>query len=425
MSRRTGIAVALLAMTALVAGTVEAGTWKGQETTVDGKLVVKNPTAPMDAPITVELEELWRLGGDTDNEDEFFGVISQILADPSGNVYLLDSQLSEVKVFSADGEFLRTLGREGEGPGEFRRPSDMCFLPGGLLGVVQLAPGRLVQLKTDGTPAGEHPIPQVGDAGSVFLMNARSANDGSNLVMSLMINKFDSGRLDQARILARVSPEGKELNRLHEENRVWEFANAIIAEKVWDTYDRRWTVANDGRVMAVTTHPDYRIHVWKKDGTLDRIIEREYTHLARTAEEMEWVKGIYEAFTRQAPNSTIEIENNWKDVQNIYPREDGSLWVMSSNGLKKRPDGSVGVFDVFDKKGRLVTQVTLKGEGDPMNDGYFFVQDRLYVVTDFLQAAMAAQGGGTDTEELDEEPEPMQVICYQLNVPAFAGAGEE
>lgn len=407
-----------------LAPSTQAADWKGQETTVEGILQVQNPATPMDAPVVVDLEEMWRVGGDTDNEDEFFGVISQILADPQGNIYLLDSQLSEVKVFSSTGEYLRTMGREGEGPGEFRRPSDMCFLPGGLLGVVQLAPGRLVQLKLDGTPSGEHPIPEIGEAGSLFLMNARSTADGKNLVLSLMQNKFEAGRLDQARFLSRVGPDGKELKRLHEENRVWEFANAVIAEKVWDTYDRRWTVANDGRIFAVTTHPDYAIMVWNGDGTMDRVIKRDYKHLARNAEELAWIKGIYEAFTRQAPNSTIEVEPNWKDIQNIYPMEDGTLWVLSSDGFNKRPAGSVGVFDVFDKKGRFVSQITLKGQGDPRNDGYFFVKDRLYVVTDFLQAAMAAQGGGTDTEESDEEPEPMEIICYKVNAPAFGSAGE-
>ena len=78
---------------------------------------------------TVGLTELWRIGGDTDDDAEFFGVLSQITTDEAGNVYLLDRQLTEVKVFSPDGEYLNTIGREGEGPGEFRRPSDLFITP--------------------------------------------------------------------------------------------------------------------------------------------------------------------------------------------------------------------------------------------------------------------------------------------------------
>lgn len=52
-------------------------------------------------------------------------------------VFLLDQQLSEVKVFDSAGQWLRTMGREGEGPGEFRGPVDLALLPGGQVGVLQ------------------------------------------------------------------------------------------------------------------------------------------------------------------------------------------------------------------------------------------------------------------------------------------------
>ena len=47
-------------------------------------------------------------------------------------------------------------------------------------------------------------------------------------------------------------------------------------------------------------------------------------------------------------------------------------------------------------------KVSIEGEGTPRQDGYFFVGDRLYVVTEFLGAVLAMQGGGSDVEG-DEE----------------------
>jgi hypothetical protein len=422
MLNRRSIRIALTPLlligmiTVAVLAPAYAGPWQGTEVTEDGWLHVKNPAEPMQEPMTVELEELWRIGGDTDDPDEFFGVIAEVLTDPDGNVYLLDAQLSEVKVYSADGEFLRVMGREGEGPGEFRRPSDAAFLPDGNLAVVQTAPGRIVMLTPEGEPAGDLPVPDFGDAGSIFLRNAGSTH-GGHLVVAFMKNHFDTGKLDQSNFLSCISTDGEELARLHEETRVWDFANPVIAEKVWDTFDRRWLVGPDGRIFACTSHADYEIRIWQKDGTPDRVVTREYDRLGRTAEEIEWVHGIYEAFTRQAPNSTVEVEDTWKDVNAIYSRNDGSLWVLTSRGFKENPEGSIGTFDVFDNLGHFVTQITLNGEGDPENDGYYFVGDRLYVVTDFLQAAMAAQGGGTDETVAGEDVEPMAVICYQLRVP--------
>ena len=43
-----------------------------------------------------------------------------IVADSKGNVYILDQKPATIKAYGADGTFLRTIGREGSGPGEFR-----------------------------------------------------------------------------------------------------------------------------------------------------------------------------------------------------------------------------------------------------------------------------------------------------------------
>jgi hypothetical protein len=96
--------------------------------------------------------ELWRVGGDSESEEDLFGVISDIDIDATGEVYLLDSQLSEVKVYSKDGEYLRSLGREGEGPGEFRRPAAMFFTDDGKVAVVQMMPGKIVLLSRTANP---------------------------------------------------------------------------------------------------------------------------------------------------------------------------------------------------------------------------------------------------------------------------------
>ena len=42
---------------------------------------------------------------------------------------MLDSQLNEVKVYSADGEYLNTLGREGEGRASSVVPKICSFFP--------------------------------------------------------------------------------------------------------------------------------------------------------------------------------------------------------------------------------------------------------------------------------------------------------
>ncbi len=389
-----------------------AAKWKGQETKKDGILHILNPSEPADEAKTVELKELWRIGGDTDDEDEFFGVISKILTDEKGNVYLLDSQLHLVKIFSKDGEFIREIGRQGEGPGEFTRPTGMLFTKDGNLGVMQAAPGKIVLLTPEGEPMGEYPLPTSEDGGVIYLIGGGSGS--GNVVLFFRKDSFVEGIFSSNQYLASVNG-GNEVARYHEVTRTIDFANPVLDETLWDTFDRRWTVGWDGRVYAAVDFLGYHIQVWNSDGTTDRIIEVEHEPRKRTADEMELVNNIYSLFTRRAPNLEIKLQDNTKAIDNIFVREDGSLWVVSSEGSRDNPEGSIAMFDVFDTEGHFVRRVTLMGEGDPITDGYYFVGDRLYVVTDLLQAALALQAGGEAFDFGEEEPEPMAVICYELD----------
>ena len=97
--------------------------------------------------IVRRLEELWRAGGD---DELLLGRIEEVRLGPDGNLYLMDQQLSQVLVLSPDGEYMRTLSREGEGPGEVRRPAGMLFMPDGNLGLLQ--PFRRPWVATPGSP---------------------------------------------------------------------------------------------------------------------------------------------------------------------------------------------------------------------------------------------------------------------------------
>ncbi|MFH1754456.1 MAG: 6-bladed beta-propeller [Candidatus Latescibacterota bacterium] len=402
-----------IALIPLLAMPAQAADWKGEEVQKDGVLHVLNPNKAVEPAKTVELKELWRVGGDTDDEDEFFGVIGTILTDKKGNVYLLDSQLSQVKIFSQSGEFIRNIGREGEGPGEFRSPTGMFFTEAGLLGVMQIAPGKIVLLTSEGEPAGEYPLPASEDGGFLLLLGGNSG--AGNVVMAMGKNAFSEQKFETTRYLASIDAKGIETARYHEETRGIDFANALLDEMTWDTFDRRWTVGWDGRVYAVTKYQGYNIHVWNRDGKLNRIIEVDHKPRKRTQEETDLVESIYGLFTRQIPNGKLQMCEFSKDIETMFSREDGSLWVLSSEGSHDNPEGSIGVFDVFDGDGHFVRKVTLMGEGNPMTDGYYFVGDRLYVVTDLLQAAISLQAGGESFQIGDKEPEPMSVICYELD----------
>lgn len=417
-ANRLSTVTAITAVAALVvcafAGAAMAGDWTGTIQTVDGKKVVQNPAKPMKDATAVKMEKLWRLGGETDNEDEFFGVISDIEIDEQGNVYLLDSQLSEVKIYTKDGEFVRSMGREGEGPGEFRRPSALFFTDDGNVAVVQTIPGKIVLLTKEGEPAGDFPLPQPADGGFQLLMGA--AAQAGNVVLYMgrtQLNQAE-GMWTRTDFLASVDDKGNQLAEYAKKSNTINFAEAELDFAKWDTIERRWVVGPGGKVYACEKYDDYDISVWNSDGTLDKVIKREYKHRAQTAKEKEFVTKMMTEFAKQIPDCKVSVPDNCKDIENIFVRDDGTMWVLTSNGARDLKDGVLGTFDVYNKDGQFVRNVTLQGEGDPLDDLYLFVKDRFYVVTDFLQAAMVAQGiQGLYDEE--EEAAPMAVLCYKLD----------
>jgi len=420
ISTRAPRIAAMLAVLAcvLVAAAAQAADWKGKVETVDGVKTVTNPATGFAAPATQKLPELWRVGGDTDDEDEFFGVISDIDIDANGDVYLLDSQLNEVKVYSKEGEFIRSIGREGEGPGEFRGAVAMYFTPDDKVAVLQTMPGKIVLLTRDGTPAGDGVLPKPEDNGFQILQGGEAR--GGNTVLFLARTKFDQAANKWSRrgFLASVDNSGKLLCEYTSKDNTINMSDAEMSDVAWDTFERRWEVGQDGKVYTCNSYDDYVINVYGKDGKLEKVIKRDFKHTARPASEKKFMETVMGFFAQRIPNCKVTISDMNKDIENIYVRDDGSIWVLNSVGARGLPRGTMGVFDVFNPEGQFVKTVSLQGQGDPIKDLYVFEKDRLYVVTSFVTAAMSAQGvTGLETEE---EPEPMAVISYKLEGDAIA-----
>jgi len=65
------------------------------------------------------LEEEIRIGS-LDDPEVGFTSIGDVWVSPSGQVYVAETRELEIRVYGTDGMLLRTYGREGDGPGEFR-----------------------------------------------------------------------------------------------------------------------------------------------------------------------------------------------------------------------------------------------------------------------------------------------------------------
>jgi len=358
---------------------------------------------------SIELKELWRRG--TEDDEIFFGNIDRIITDEQGNAYALDTQLSEIYVFDPEGEHLRTIGREGEAPGEWRGGGDAFYGLGGKVGVIQVFPGRIVMLTPEGEPLDNFRLPE--REGGGFQVVLRAHADPDRLIVTGTRQDNSGGQQMQNQYLESYTPDGELIATFHEEGHAFQWGGMAYEEPVFVGFQRRWTAWPDGRVAAPLSYDDYRIHVWKGDGTLETVIERpNYEPLVRTKQQLERTQKLFDAVISFNPRSTFEVSKTFPAIVQIFPREDGELWVLSSRGLYERPENTAVVFDVFDAEGTLTRQIVMVGEIDPEEDSMYLLGDRLYVVTDALGAAMNALQAESDDSL--EDVEPSNVVCFEL-----------
>jgi len=398
--------------------------WRGKIEDVEGVPHVRNPSEPA-GPLQVRtLSELWRIGGE-EEEEEILGQITDVAVGDDGRTYLLDGSFSTVRVLSPEGEKLGQVGREGEGPGEWRNGRDLLTLPGGKLGIIRHMPSKIILIEEDGTPAGEFEVPNQSEMNLGLIRTADAA--GGRVVLSLFEPVLEGGAIQINEALAAYDLEGNLITTYKEESRPSETPRLRVTINNPRNFSLYWTVADDGRLYVAPTFDDYRIEVFGLEGGLERVIERDYRSLRRTAEEIAQREEANEQMRAMVGGGGSEVEPYDRDVLRLFARPNGELWVWSSEGKQARPGGAIGSFDVFDREGRYLNRLNLRADFDPDRDNFLIVQDRLFVLKEALSAPTSmSQGGGggggqmvmvqlgNRAEDDGEEANPYGVICYAL-----------
>jgi hypothetical protein len=405
-----------LAIFLLLMALCPAGAPAGEEVTIDGVVHVKNGAEPSEGVETFKLEELWRVGGE-DDEEVMLGVVVQAVSDDAGNVYLLDMQLAQVLVISPDGEMTGTLSRQGEGPGEVQRPADLLFMPDGTLGILQTFPGKLIKVTLDDEPAG---VVTVGgdptQGGFAVVVDAKCR--GGNLVMAGVDLTSGETQTQQVRTsyLASYTDEGSKKQVYWDKALLIDYANLRLKEaEQYDIFPRRWALGPTGDVYAAVEREQALLNVYAADGALKRVIEREFTNRKRTAEEREFREELAAVQTRQLPNAEVTIAETPEAISYVEVAPDGMIWTVNSRGDHEQPEGIMMTYDVFDPAGHFVKQVRVECDGDGKNDGLIRIgQDRMILIRGLIPAVMAMQAGGASLGSGEEEAEPMEVICYRV-----------
>jgi len=79
-----------------------------------------------------------------------FALPTNVAVDKEGNVYVTDTLNNRVEVFDADGKFVSTFGKSGDGPGHFARPKGIAIDSDGHIWVVDAVQQRVQVFDAEG-----------------------------------------------------------------------------------------------------------------------------------------------------------------------------------------------------------------------------------------------------------------------------------
>ncbi len=394
----------------------------GEVTLVDGVAHVQNPATPSRGTETLHLQEVWRAGGAKD-EEVFFGLISDVCGDEQGNCYALDAQLCQVHVYSPEGRRLRTLFRQGEGPGEVESPRDMVLLGDGSVGLAEEFPGKIVRMDRTGNPLSSI-VPGSEDptrGGWVSLIMACCRGDHLICTGAQPGQNDRPGTRTRIYFLASFAAGGREEVRYLQTQNFWDFSKYVFSERL-DTPPFWWgaEVGPDGRVYAVADRDRYAISVFHPDGTLERVIERDFQLWKRMPAEYARMRLLFEsAVGGLSIPYTIDVEayepaiSYWH--RPLHLAADGTLWVVSSRGIREQADGIMLTYDVFDPEGHFIRQVAMACEGNGVDDALFFLDgDGIVLVRGYLDALAAQFGRGSVLSGEEEEHTVPEIVYYRV-----------
>jgi hypothetical protein len=278
----------------------------------------------------VRLEEELRIGATEGAEEYAFGDVVELVPDGTGGVYVFDRQVPALRHYDREGRFLRTLGRQGGGPGEYSAIVGMAVRRDGRL-MAHDAQNRRINFYTpNGDTAGQWPV-----------------NSGLFIDQSLLVDSLNHAYVKAVTIpqpgdpppppfpigLIHFDADGRLIDTIYAPRLAGEplpTGAPLAIEKVW-------TLHPSGTVVGINR--TYAFEIRRPGGSVTRVV-RSQDLLPLSSEEWE----AYEARRKweiadEGPSpETSETTPRIKPAyRSFHVAQDGRIWVRKYMPVIPRP----------------------------------------------------------------------------------------
>lgn len=378
--RLPGFAFTLLVAAGCSAGGPESPTqWVAEHDTVGDTVVVRTVAGSVwGEPRGVR--EVLRIGVLDGPEELTLGSVDQIAVGAVGGIYVFDEQVPALRYYDAAGTYVRTLGRRGSGPGEYRKLCWGLAVRGdGKVVLHDFRNNRLNLYEPDGTPYAHWPVsgsgPWGGDHGAVVV-------DTANHVYVLVLTDiFDSSKPLRTGYL-HLDPEGATVDTVHSPSLPNELD--VQEENTNLFFPSKVQAFSQLGYLIVGMNDEYSFDVRRPAGQVVRI-EREYEPVEYLPKERAEWETLIDWWQERRPNFDLHYPPAHKlPFTEIQVADDGRIWVKLSTvavqeEVEAPPEGSdeppqtwrePAAYDVFEPDGTYLGRVDL-----PVDvAGAFFVQ---------------------------------------------------
>jgi hypothetical protein len=269
---------------------------------------------------------------------------------------MLDGQLCQVQVYSEDGEYLDTIMREGDGPGEIRNPGAMKLCSGNRIGVRHGYPTMIEFVQLDGTPVSRWRL-----QANAWTNNFQESPLGLFLVYSASKPNDQPGVFTSVFHAAYHDDEGARTIELFSEEETRDHQEGGVTDEV-DEFNPWYTAqaTADSLVVMAAARDEYRIEWRNTAAEVTRIVTRDIPAHIRTQAEIDRIK--YQSY------SIVGDDIRFPDrklcatdpvIHTLKPQADSSLHVYTSLFEKDLPRDMVCRYEVHGPTGELLERVEI------------------------------------------------------------------
>jgi len=366
--------------------------WDGTVRDSAGVTIVSNPAEGMwtEASRWTVREDL-KIGAVEGDPEYHFGEVGGIAVDSRGRIFVLDAQARRIQVFSPEGEYERTAGRPGNGPGELERPGSLLIGAGDTLLVQDMGNRRVNRYAPDGSSAGSFSIVFEQGLPWAYRSTASGLIAEQRRPFALAGQPAPEDPRDAILILALDGTVTDTLMRFPSGQSLSMGGRSTVMRPYHP--EQKWDLAPDSQLL-FADNDEYRIGLYSPGGDLARLITKTSDSRRITDRDIEVVMAFLEAGWIRGgatPEHFPQLRDMWEfseyfpAFQSFMAGPDGTIWVQHvcpPSEMDEDRIASLGFpeewveleWDVFDAEGRFLGEVAMPPRFMPL----LFRGDKIY-----------------------------------------------